>query len=56
LVGVNQVREILNAEKALWVLVIEMWWKGDFLPSILILTVLFSIIFSNAFCFVDRMP
>jgi hypothetical protein len=26
-------------KKALWVLVIGMWWKGDFLPSILILTV-----------------
>jgi hypothetical protein len=37
-------------------LVIGMWWKGDFLPSILILTVSFSIIFSNAFCFVDQMP
>jgi hypothetical protein len=56
LVGVNQVGEVLNAEEALWVLVIGMWWKGDFLPSILILTVSFSIIFSNAFYFVDQMP
>jgi hypothetical protein len=42
-------------KKALWVLVIGMWWKGDFLPSILILTVSFSIFFSNAFCVVDQM-
>ncbi len=43
-------------KKALCVLVMGIWWKGELLPSILILTSLFSMILSNATCFVKRMP
>ncbi len=50
LVGVNQVREVLNVEESFVGLVIGMWWKGDYFPLILILTISFSIICSNAFC------
>jgi hypothetical protein len=49
LVGVNCVGEVLNAEESFMGLVIGMWWKGDLPPLILILTVSFSMIVSNAF-------
>ncbi len=41
-------------KKASWVLVIGMSLKCEFSPSIFILTCLFSMIFSNAVCFVER--
>ncbi len=44
-------------KKASWVLeMVGTWWKGEPSPSIFILTSSFSMIFSNATCFVERIP